>query len=153
MEPESTLSKLRWWVCRLMVRIILALPALAAFIAAAVGGWDLAGQIVHRLLDGEWVEYSARQFLVGFDILNDEPITGLEWLLDIHPMLFFTGPALALTGLAGGIRATLPRRLTKPPVPKPHVPPPDVTGPSASPSQTNPVRASAPVSDSPAHVA
>ena len=143
MEPESTLSKLRWWVYRLMVRIILALPALAAFIAAAVGGWDLAGQIVHRLLDGEWVEYSTRQALVGFDIINDEPITGLEWLLDIHPMVFFTGLALVLTGLVGGIRATLPRRLTKPPAPRPHGLPPDAWGPYASPSRSSPARVTA----------
>ena len=121
MEPESTSSKLGWWVCRLMVLIILALPAMAAFIAAAVGGWDLAGQIVYWFLDGEWIKETARQFLGEIGIMDRGPITGavglnraLEWSLDIHPMVFFTGLALVLTGLAGGIRATLPTRLTKP---------------------------------------
>ena len=113
-----------------MVLIILALPAMAAFIAAAVGGWDLAGQIVYWLLDGEWVKETAWQFLGEIGIMDQGPITGtvglnwaLEWFLDIYPMVFFTGLALMLTGLAGGIRATLPTRLTKPPVPKPHGPP------------------------------
>ena len=130
MEPESTSSKLGWWVCRLMVLIILALPAMAAFIAAAVGGWDLAGQIVYWLLDGEWVKETARQFLGEIGIMDRGSITGavglnwiLEWFLDIHPMVFFTGLALVLTGLAGGIRATLPTRLTRPPGPRSSCPP------------------------------
>ena len=105
---KGLFAKLRRWIGALALGLVLFIMLLVAFVAAAMGGFRLLFQVKDWSKTGEWIEYSTKQVLVAFEMINyDEPVVRnlvglnrmLEWFLDFHPSVFFGTIALILYGV------------------------------------------------------
>ena len=80
MVTESTSEKLRPWCKDSMMVVFITLPLnavwLVASLAAFAGAIKFFTQGIEWLETGEWVEYSTRQAIVYFEIIDRGPITG-----------------------------------------------------------------------------